>query len=188
MEINFHFYRGLSFISKIIKWRTRGIYSHVAIEIDNNVYEAWEKYGVVKASSTLENHTHKTPIDTIEINTKEIVAQNFKLFLEAQINKKYDWRAIISFIGSKNIQDKNRWFCSELANMFFVFEQKQQIKTHSELISPQRFFERLKFYKIGINKGKKMNEVALKNQHSLEQISCATTTTKIPKIMATSSS
>jgi len=38
------------------------------------------------------------------------------------INKGYDWLGIIGFFSPKNIQDKNKWYCSEC--VYYVYNEK----------------------------------------------------------------
>ena len=46
--------------------------------------------------------------------------EKYKLFLDAQVGKKYDFLAIFGFFG-KRVEDPKRWYCSELSNLFFRF-------------------------------------------------------------------
>ena len=145
--VKFHFYKGKSIISKIIKWKTGGNYSHVSIEIDGTVYEAWEKNGVIKSNDPLAYHTPGTPINTLQVEMKKEKLEEFKLFLIEQLGKKYDWKAILfGFVKNKKIEDKNRWFCSELADMFFTFQLGTSYNLPKKLVSPQLFFEKLDMY------------------------------------------
>lgn len=150
--IKFHFYKGKSLVSKLIKWRTNGIYSHVSVELDGVVYEAWVgsgASGVVKSTNTLYYHTPKTEYDTIEV-----AIQNWnvwKTFLENQVGKKYDYMAIISFVKNRIKADENKWFCSELAMSFLPFE-FPKFKGFNGLISPQAFNDILISYNLGLSK------------------------------------
>lgn len=50
----------------------------------------------------------------LTIKTTEAQEAAFYDFLRAQVGKKYDWRAIVSFFGSRDWQEPDSWFCSEL--------------------------------------------------------------------------
>ena len=109
--IKFHFYKGKSLVSKLIKWRTNGTYSHVSIELDDIIYEAWVgsgASGVVKSTNPLYYHTPKTKYDTIEIPMSNY--RVWKTFLEHQVGKKYDYMAIISFLETKRNKMKINGF------------------------------------------------------------------------------
>ncbi len=146
MIVKFHFYEGKSRISKLIKWRTRGKYSHVAVEIGDKVIEAWN--GKVRLTTDkMKLHTPNTPITTICLEVSDTLGRGWESFLLDQVGKKYDFWAIMSFIGTGSRQNSKRWFCSELANTFFDYMFCEETK---ELISPQRLFERVCFFKKGI--------------------------------------
>ncbi len=76
--------------------------------------------------------------------------QSWFLFLKEQIGKKYDKKAIFSFLRNKEKQKNSRWFCSELANTFFEYE-LTNYKTE-RLVSPQSFYDMLKIYSLIIKK------------------------------------
>ena len=145
--IKFHFYEGKSLVSRLIKWRTYSIYSHVSIQIDNEIIESWVgggQSGVVISTDPLTYHKKGTNITTIEIEMK-----NWKpwlVFLKSQIGKKYDYKAILNFVKNKTKQNPNRWFCSELANTFFEFELKNY--KNNRLVSPQSFYDTIKTYSL----------------------------------------
>lgn len=148
MKIEFLFYRGKSWISKFIKFWTLGQYSHVAIRINDVVYDAWYKKGVVVSKNPLTYHKKNTPIDIVDIDIPSEKGKLFHIFLENQITKKYDFKAIFNFLRNKNRHDENKWFCSELANMIFTFL-IPKFKNEGKLVSPRTFHERIVFYKYG---------------------------------------
>jgi hypothetical protein len=144
--IKFHCYKGTSWLSKLIKFRTLSEYSHIAIEIDNIVYEAWTSDGCnggVKSHSPLFYHSEGTKFDTYSFEMKNI--QKYKNFLEMQVGKKYDWKAIFNFALNWNKQNSDAWFCSELADLFFIFEIQNYI-AETKLVSPGRFVDKIHGY------------------------------------------
>jgi hypothetical protein len=148
--IKIYSYKGTSLMSKLIKFRTGGEYSHIAIGIDGWVYEAWVgagSSGVVKSRSPYGYHTKDTQFEVLEVpmNNKA----NFKIFLEGQVGKEYDWRAILSFAFNWNKNNPNEWFCSELADQFFKYEVENYYK-ETKLVSPSLFTDKIKAYLMGL--------------------------------------
>jgi len=114
-------YRGKSFVSKRIKKRTRSVYSHAAMHLeDGTVIEAWADgftSGKVYHRPLGEGHTPGTPIDMYEIiDTVDWIA--VEEFLLAQVGKPYDWRMVWGFVTHRRREtagSRDKWFCSELA-------------------------------------------------------------------------
>jgi hypothetical protein len=143
--VKFHFYEGKSLISKLIKWRTYSKFSHIAIELNKRVYESWTgngANGVVISNSPLTYHTKGTKITTIEIEMKNILI--WEMFLELQIGKKYDYLGILGFVLDKDLHNSLEWFCSELAETFFIFELPRYKK--ERLKSPQAIYDMIRIY------------------------------------------
>ncbi len=111
------FYQGISLISKLIRWQTRGLYSHVAFLFDDGtVIEAWEEGGVLHNATLSMRHTPGTVVDIFEFSTTIEQETAITKFLRAQLGKKYDYLAVARFISRRNVQfDESKWFCSELA-------------------------------------------------------------------------
>ena len=108
-------YRGISWISKAIRWQTRSKYSHIAIELnDGSVIEAWHIGGVKQNASFRTVHSLKTKVDVFEITGKYDEKKVLE-FLKMQLGHKYDFRSIIRFITRKSSKISPKWFCSELA-------------------------------------------------------------------------
>lgn len=108
-------YKGVSWISKAIRWQTRSKYSHIAIELsDGTVIEAWHIGGVRRNGTFRTVHSVNTEVDVFEI-TRAYDKDKVIRFLSAQLGHKYDFRSIIRFITRKNSKISPKWFCSELA-------------------------------------------------------------------------
>ncbi|MCP4451390.1 MAG: hypothetical protein GY809_08010, partial [Planctomycetes bacterium] len=61
-------YKGISFISHLIKFQTRSEYSHIGVMLDNGqVYEAWQSGGVRLIAAPQIGHKPGTPIDVYNI-------------------------------------------------------------------------------------------------------------------------
>jgi hypothetical protein len=114
-------YKGKSWISKLIRWHTRGDYSHVAWWLrDGTVIEAWHKGGVTHNDNPGTLHTPGTEIDVFDFSPEgraslsETAAEDF---LHKQVGKKYDLRPVISgFVLRLNRNNPDKWFCSELVH------------------------------------------------------------------------
>lgn len=114
-------YRGISIISILIKFQTRSIYSHIAVETDRGmVYEAWHRGGVQSNSSFKRLHTQGTKVDIFElVHPENFDVGKAKVFLKDQIGKKYDFWSVGRFLTRRKAQANNKWFCSELAEEAF---------------------------------------------------------------------
>ena len=108
-------YQGISWVSRVIRWQTRSRYSHIAIEVaDNHVYEAWHVGGVQLNAHFRAVHTAGTMVDVFAISA-HFDPLRVRHFLDAQIGKRYDFRAVARFLSRRNAPADDRWFCSELA-------------------------------------------------------------------------
>lgn len=152
-KIDFLFYQGLGFFSGFIRWRTRSKYSHVAIRMGKDVYEAREKKGCVKHDDPFKHCSKKTIIEPIAIHvdqkTYEQIIENLEFDVAANKNKKklwgifkisnYDYEAIFSFLGTWNRQNPNKWFCSEWGYRRVLVEYLKtfpRFKEKDKLVSP----------------------------------------------------
>jgi len=148
--VKFHFFEGRGIASSIIKWRTCGRFSHIAMELDGIVYEAKEGLGVVKSYSPYEHNEMGTLKLMIDIDMKSYENwQNFKMSLEDKLGCKYDWYAIFNFFGTWNKQNPDKWFCSELGDTVFPFLVKDYI-SDGGLVSPDLLSEKLQSYNLGV--------------------------------------
>ena len=109
-------YRGNSFVSRLIRFFSRDIYSHAAIRVDDAVFEAKEFKGVIKSTDwNIKNEEVDIFLLKQEISNEKL--QDLKNFLDKQVGKPYDYLMVLGFIlytsreGRKN---SGKWFCSEL--------------------------------------------------------------------------
>ena len=110
-------YRGTSIASRIIKFVTRGKYSHTAIMIEDNVIiEAWQGSNEVRIIRGLsDGHKAGTKADIYEIPCTEAQEEAICAYLMSQVGMKYDYFGLISFYFNKSKYNReSRWFCSEL--------------------------------------------------------------------------
>jgi hypothetical protein len=142
-------YQGLSFISKLIRWRTWSKVTHTAAFLpyphDENlpgdmVIEADTKQGVIHRPWNI-GHTKGTIIDIYSIYCTKEQKEYFYNFLYGKLKAKYDLFAILGFITRKHLENDNRWFCSEL--IFEALGQELQKKVlqniESYQVSPREF-------------------------------------------------
>lgn len=109
-------YRGISVISRMIRWQTRSVYSHSAIMTPvGSVIEAWHKGGVQEVENISSLHTSGTIVDVYEFSAMYGVDETSMLqFAREQLGCGYDFAAILRFLSRRSYTQNNRWFCSEL--------------------------------------------------------------------------
>jgi uncharacterized protein YycO len=109
-------YRGISPLSRAIRFFTQSIYSHASWVLrDGSVVEAW-KNGVRHEPSLNHAHTPGTAIELFDFEdrlTEDQVA-SIESWLLAQVGRKYDWADIIAFVLQQRRPRNSEWFCSEL--------------------------------------------------------------------------
>lgn len=138
--------KGKSLPSKIIRWWQFGYpYTHIAYVLelmeDPYVIEAWK--GEVRKGFFSAHHTKGTEFAIFSVEVLPSQKEAIEGFLLEQIGKKYDWLGILGFpFRSKNLQDPDRWFCSEL--VFYAFKQAGVgllRDTHPSEVSPRLFLK-----------------------------------------------
>jgi len=109
-------YKGKSLTSKVIKFKTRGVYSHTAIMLDDNkIVEAWQGSNKVRIIKSLsDGHKPGTEVDIYYLNATQSQQVLFVEFVMKQLGKKYDYKGILGFVLNRNIHGQDSWFCSEL--------------------------------------------------------------------------
>lgn len=109
-------YQGKSIISKLIKWKTRGVYSHASIIFsDGKVLEAWQGSNSVRYINNIsDGHSEGTPVDIFKIDC-DVDEESARKYADSLIGKKYGFWTIVQFLIGTSGDDKNKWICSELA-------------------------------------------------------------------------
>jgi len=149
--IKVFFYKGLSVVSKAIKWQTRSPVSHVAIQRgyghETQTIEAWHKpfpRGNVHLhqgeGGEFKLHTPCTEVETYIC--PQLTNQQEQLmwgWLKSEVGVAYDFRMVFRFLprwgATEGSEDK--WFCSEL--IAAAFEQAHLpllLRTPSFEVSP----------------------------------------------------
>lgn len=111
-------YRGISPISRAIRFFTWSDYSHASYVRDDRSLEieSWHKGGVRERSVLGEGHPPCTKIDLFRINASSDQVRLIEGFLRSQVGKGYDYRGVVHFISRRDeeLRGQERWFCSEL--------------------------------------------------------------------------
>jgi uncharacterized protein YycO len=104
-------FRGRGLISSLIRWQTRGEYSHAALLMpDGRIIESWQGDGV----------RIKTLADWVGVDAYTVVGMTDEQwerafeFARSQLGRGYDYWAIVRFISRDKMPENERWFCSEL--------------------------------------------------------------------------
>jgi hypothetical protein len=138
-KITFNAHRGTGLLSNLIVLFSRGLYSHISIELEGYVYEARFRKGVIKTKRDVWNDSTVKDVHsfTISRNDKEVV----KAFLEAQVGKTYDVRGVIAFIFTLTKPKIGAWFCSELGIVALSKALGRTARLNNQLISPTMFWD-----------------------------------------------
>lgn len=116
-------YKGNSLINRLIRFFSRGQYSHSSIILDDGtVYEASPSNGVSVKSDFKSGHLNNDIADFFEVKTTVEQDEKIVEFLKRQLGKKYDYLSVIGFIVYATPEKRklySRWFCSELISAAF---------------------------------------------------------------------
>lgn len=109
-------YKGTSLVSRLIRFQTRSVYSHVGLLLyDDSVIEAWGK-GVVHVPDFRHLHKPGTHVDVYDIWTLRLYEPGLaEEFAKKQVGKAYDFRMVFRFLSHMPAAQNDKWFCSELA-------------------------------------------------------------------------
>lgn len=111
MRITIHFCKSENLGGRILRLFLMSKWNHVAIQIGNTVYESVSGSGVVKRRP-VDFAKAWDRISSVEVDASSQLA--LLRFLNDQVGKPYDWRAILAFPFRGSWQDRSGWFCSEL--------------------------------------------------------------------------
>ncbi|MCK5018207.1 MAG: hypothetical protein KAS32_14215 [Candidatus Peribacteraceae bacterium] len=141
------FTRDDSWLSKLIRLRTLGNWSHVGIVMSINPFIciAAEFSGV--KSTTIERWADCSQILRVK-ETKKQTSKRLQ-FIESQLGKPYDFMGFIDFLTMQNHQSNNRWFCSELVSHSFLEVGIDLFEGRRKLVAPSNLYENLNLEMIG---------------------------------------
>lgn len=107
---------GFSLFSKLIKFFTRSRYSHIAIQLsDQLLIEAWKKGRVAYWDySTFSNHTHNTPYAVYSLPVTETIYNKAIDFYTYLADRKvlYNYLGVLGFVIPV-FTSNGGYFCSE---------------------------------------------------------------------------
>jgi uncharacterized protein YycO len=106
-------FRGRGIVSTLIRWQTRGRYSHAALLTPGGeIIESWQFAGV-----RIKTITDWRDVDRFTIPSMSGEQWNRALdFALSQVGKRYDYVGVARFISRERSPDNGRWFCSELVD------------------------------------------------------------------------
>jgi len=151
------FYKGLEdFYGKIVRLWTFSPYSHsfLVLEKNNNftAFEANSNYNKVRSfnfniSYLEKNSSFYKNYDYFKFKLNSNQFKNISNFLVQQLDKKYDWLGIfLSQIIPMNIEEKEKWFCSELC-AYVISKYLFNLKYLPQKYSPGKLYKELKTIK-----------------------------------------
>lgn len=109
--ITLAFYKGPGkLFDRLIRWVTKSIYSHVAIIINNDCYEADSWSGRV-----IKRLWQYNPANWDLFSVPDTDVQSVAEFLSDKVGHRYDYLGVIGFVFPWQPQVKSWWYCSELA-------------------------------------------------------------------------
>ena len=132
------FYKAVDgdWLDKLIGWWTGGPYSHVELVFsDGTAFSSSPRDGGVRFKK-IEPSSHWVVVD-LKAPLREMITQNYQRafkpgfnqwddvaslyegyireWCEAQVGKKYDWKAIVGhFFAERDFEDRRAWYCSEV--------------------------------------------------------------------------
>lgn len=144
--ITFHAHHGDAKLSRIIRWMSPK-YNHISIQIDEVIFEAHIDHGVTR--SLVGTWNGSTVAESITIKcSSENLGKTWE-FLNKQVGKKYDTFGIFAFLWWFFKPQKDRWYCSELAQVA-LYKALGVISTaedYNQKVSPYQFWRNLQVVK-----------------------------------------
>lgn len=112
-------HKGKGLISSLIRFQTRGRYTHASILIkERDVIEAREFKGVVESRIELIDSS----FNLFKVTTTREQDEKIISFLKDQLGKEYDYTMVARFVTRRqeHRKSKEKWFCSELVFAAFL--------------------------------------------------------------------
>lgn len=144
MKITFQAHRGDALISRAIRLLSPK-YNHISIRIEDTVYEAHIGTGVTETSYKTWKGK-KTVVAKKSIEVDLMTGLKVLDFLFNQVGKKYDVLGIFAFIWIFFKPRKDRWYCSELAQvvLYKILGIRSTAENYNQKVSPFTFWDNLK--------------------------------------------
>lgn len=111
MRVTVHFCKSKGLGAQLLRLFLMSRWNHVAIQVGGVVYESvWGK-GVIQHPAHASVHRWER-VSSVDVDVADVAA--LLAFLNSQVGKPYDWRAILAFPFRGSWQKRDAWFCSEL--------------------------------------------------------------------------
>jgi len=111
MKVVVHFCKSEDLGGRLLRLFLMSKWNHVAIQVESTVYEAVSWGGVIRRGKE-QFRSSWDRIASVEVEATEVLP--LLHFLDEQIGRPYDWKAIFAFPFRGSWQDRRAWFCSEL--------------------------------------------------------------------------
>lgn len=141
--IRIHFLRSNDMAGFVIRLFTRSKWNHVAIEYNGIIWESMAPGGVRKILAKgyperWDDH------ETIELPTSNVL--DICDFLDGEVGKKYDWKAVFAWPFRIDWHDRSKWFCSELVAEALQLNNHTKLKLNKRArrITPEYLYKQLK--------------------------------------------
>lgn len=144
-----------SSVSRLIRFATWGTFSHVDFIIPEDRFESLDisglndfsrSKGLVVGATIRKGVVLRTMVDVIKNSNKfalvEVDATDASLdFALSQLGKKYDYKALLGFPFRKNLEEDDRWYCSELVYRALLVGGVRLYKESIDFVSPRDIYE-----------------------------------------------
>jgi uncharacterized protein YycO len=111
-------FKGRGMVSRLIRWQTNGIYSHVGLQrSDGRIIEAWHKPAKVRLRGRLSDWRDVEAYEVVGATPEQL--ERAVAWAESQIGKKYDFGGVLRFVTRWRKKQDDKWFCSELVFQAF---------------------------------------------------------------------
>ena len=114
-------FRGIGLVSALIRWQTRGDYSHAALLMPNGttIIESWQGIGCGVQQKEIADWRGVDTYDVHGLTTEQWAVVDS--FARSQLGKPYDYFGCVRFLDRRKLpHDLSHWFCSEL--VFAAFQ------------------------------------------------------------------
>ena len=137
--IIFNFHKSKGLVASLIRWQTRSQdVNHVSFTFEDNV--TFESTLLLGARKIINRSQHDI-IKRVEVELSGKDVENFRQYAESELNKGYDFKAIIGFLINKKLENPNALFCSEYAAK--IGDYIEGFPKTNTLISPKEIMNQL---------------------------------------------
>lgn len=133
------FFQSRNVLSRLIRWWTRGAWSHVGVldERDEVIFESFAGKGVVAVDAKRRLAGACFALYEPVRDLTEAERDALRRWLRKQLGKGYDYRGLARFVTRRVRGDDERLFCSEYVAEAFGRIGRPLSRAHPWLISPE---------------------------------------------------